>query len=60
MSSMLKNPLVELAVALLVILVISALTVAAAISGALTAAAVSAAGLLSLVAIIFALKMSGK
>lgn len=59
MKSILRNPLVEVALALIVILVVAGLTFATAISGALTAAAITVVGLLGLIGLIWALKKVG-
>ena len=59
MAGILRNPLVQVALALIVILVVAGLTFAAAISGALTAAAVTVVGLLGLIGLIWALKFVG-
>jgi hypothetical protein len=58
-KSILANPIVEIVLALVVILVIATLTFAGAISGALTAASVTIVGLLSLVGLIWVLKKVG-
>ena len=56
-KNILSNPIVEVALALVVILVIATLSFAGAISGALTAAAITVVGLLGLIGLIWALKM---
>lgn len=58
-ANILNNPLVEIALALCVVLVIATLTFAGAISGALTAAAATVAGLFGLVALVWVVKRIG-
>jgi hypothetical protein len=58
-KNILNNPLIEVALALVVILVIATLSFAGAISGALTAAAITVVGLLGLVGLIWVLKKVG-
>jgi len=57
--SIIGNPIVQVTLALVVILVVATLTMASAISGALTAAAVTVVGLLSLIGLIWAVKKIG-
>jgi hypothetical protein len=58
-KDILGNPMVQVALALVVILVIASLTFTAAISGALTAAAVTVVGLFGLVGLVWVLKKVG-
>ena len=55
-SSLVKNPLVQLALALIVVLTIAGLDQAASITAALQDAAVTAAGFISIVALVWVMK----
>lgn len=60
MASLIKNPLVQMAFALIVVLTIAGLTAATCIATELQAAATTAAGFLAIVALVWVLNLTGK